>query len=148
MAVAGAPNGFPYAKPFTGNGKPTPQTQWINANVAGSYAASSIRAGGPLSKVVSVIGTGGSATYHLVNDHPKAALRYFLGNERIQALDLALFFFRDFSFKPDEKIDIVEIFRAEFGFSDSNPEDSAAFETLYVTSNNEPSNKYLTESKG
>lgn len=127
LKVKDAPLGFPYLKPFVSE-KPTPANLWLNANVAGSYAKSSLRPGRAFSKVVHTSPHG----YKLVNDHSEQALEQLLDGHKLSAVDLALFLYRDYAWSSPRVSDIVRVFAFEFGFSRS-PEGSLGddFNTLF-----------------
>lgn len=130
LAVAEAPLGKPYVRIFT-EGNPS-ATKWINSNVAGSYAPSSIRPDKPLGNVIKVVGKGNNAEYQLVPDSAAAALSHLLNGARISPLDLATFLYRDYSFDElTRPVDLVHIFTDEFGFSAVNSHGKEEFDTLF-----------------
>ena len=75
----------------------------LNRNLQGSYAPSSIRAGQPLSHVISVRSegsvtvNGGDAVYELAEDHADRVLSEMLAGKRILAASLAVFLLRDYA---------------------------------------------------
>lgn len=109
------PIGTPYIKPFT-NQRASDKNLWLNENVAGSYAPSSLRPGQPFGKVVQV---DQDKTYTLPHDHPKRALKYLLNGEPISAPDLSAFLFRDFGLLEDNPTtdDLLDVFAVEFGYA-------------------------------
>jgi hypothetical protein len=130
LAVPGGPPGKPYVRVFTG-GNPN-GSNWINDNVAGSYAPSSIRPNKPLGQVINVVGERNNATYQLVEDSATVASQHLLNGTRISALDLAIFLYRDFSFdEAAGAAELVEIFAGEFGFSSSIPHQKSDFDKLF-----------------
>ena len=72
------PLGTPYVKPFTVQ-KASPQNLWLNVNVAGSYAPSSLRPDQPFRKVVKI----DRKEYSLPNDHASRASKYLLFGKRV-----------------------------------------------------------------
>ncbi len=67
--VTDHPVGTPYIKPFTAS-PPSDKNLWLNENVAGSYAPSSLRPGQPFREVVKVTR---DKTYSLPPDHAQRA---------------------------------------------------------------------------
>ena len=111
--VGNHPLGAPYIKPFTEQ-KPSTKNLWLNENVAGSYAPSSLRPNQPFRKVVLIEGR----KYSLPPDHAQRAYHYLLYNKRIQVADLATFLYRDFGFRDPFTInDLIDIFAYEFGYA-------------------------------
>jgi len=112
--VGNHPLGMPYIKPFTEQ-KASAQNLWLNENVAGSYAPSSLRLGQPFRQVVSVE----DKTYSLPKDHAQLAFQYLLYSAPVQVADLAVVLYRDFGFLGTSVTikDISNIFAYEFGYS-------------------------------
>src|SRR5689334_14493103 len=77
--VGNHPLGAPYIKPFTEQ-KPSTRNLWLNENVAGSYAPSSLRPNQPFRRVVWIE----DKKYSLLPDHAERAHLHLLYNERIQ----------------------------------------------------------------
>lgn len=97
LAVGDAPESTPYVVPFNETGSAEANV-WMNSNVAGSYAVSSLRPQAPLRRVADLFGTGKAATFSLVDDHETACLEHLLFNRRVSAIALAGFLLRDHSF--------------------------------------------------
>lgn len=131
FSVPDHPLGTPYLIPFTKQ-RASPKNLWLNENVAGTYAPSSLRAGQPFTKVVEV--DRATKTYSLPDDHARRALRELLNSAPIAAADIALFLYRDYALigsKPSVR-DLVEIFAYEFGYTrepGATPSDD--FHTLF-----------------
>ena len=115
--VGNHPLGTPYIKPFTEQ-KASTKNLWLNENVAGSYAPSSLRAGQPFRQVVNIQ----ERTYSLPPDHARRALEHLLYSTKVQAADLAVVLYRDFGLLGDYLTieDVIDIFMYEFGYT-SNP---------------------------
>ena len=112
--VEGQPSQSPYVKAFISQ-TPSSSNQWLNKNVAGSYAPSSIRA--TFKKVVSVSSATGK--YSLKEDHAEMALRHLLNGSPLNVYALSIFLYRNFDFlntTPSIE-DSVAVFKAEFGYS-------------------------------
>ena len=126
--VGNHPLGAPYIKPFTEQ-KPSSKNLWLNENVAGSYAPSSLRPNQPFRKVVLIEGK----KYSLPLDHAERAHQHLLFYERIQVADLATFLYRDFGFRDPFTIqDLIDVFAYEFGYSnDSGGRVNSHFGKLY-----------------
>ncbi len=123
------PLGAPYIKPFTEQ-KASTKNLWLNENVAGSYAPSSLRLGQPFRQVVSIEGR----KYSLPPDHAQRAFKHLLYSVPIQVADLAVVLYRDFGLLGDSVTieDLVDIFAYEFGYANelgSKPDEK--FERLY-----------------
>lgn len=127
--VGNHPLGAPYIKLFTEQ-KASTENLWLNENIAGSYAPSSLRLGQPFRKVVNIEGK----TYSLPPDHAKRAFEHLLYFKPIQVADLAIVLYRDFGLLDDSINiqDIVDIFAYEFGYSDKQgAKPNEDFQTLY-----------------
>jgi hypothetical protein len=101
LAVGDAPESTPYIVPFNETGS-TEANVWMNSNVAGSYAVSSLRPQAPLRRVAELFGAGKAATFTLVDDHESACLEHLLFNHRVNAIALAGFLLRDHSFAMED----------------------------------------------
>jgi hypothetical protein len=113
--VANHPLGSPYIKIFTEK-KPSSQNLWLNENVAGSYAPSSLRPNQSFRQVVIIQ----NKEYSMPEDHAELAFDFLMSNEKVSVVDLSIFLYRDYGFvKENFKIeDLVSIFAFEFGYSD------------------------------
>ncbi|MBA3240758.1 MAG: hypothetical protein H0T60_05975 [Acidobacteria bacterium] len=123
------PLGAPYIKPFTEQ-KASTQNLWLNENVAGSYAPSSLRSGQPFRQVVNIEGR----KYSLPSDHAQRAFKHLLYSIPVQVADLAVVLYRDFGLRGDSVTieDLIDIFTYEFGYANepgSKPDEK--FRTLY-----------------
>ena len=109
--VPGHPLGTPYIKPFEKS--PSKKNLWLNKNVAGTYAPSSLRPDQPFRKVVDIH----EGTYSLFKDHAEQA-RSRLLSEKIHVADLAVFLYRDYGIDcPYPSIqNLIDIFAYEFGY--------------------------------
>lgn len=128
LEVRDAPPGKPYLRPFWKGSRAAGQ-EWLNSNLAGSFAPSSLR--GVPQRVIEVDAAG---RFNLRPDHATCALQHLLFNRRVPALALAGFLFRDYGIlaaSPPGSADLVDLFRHEYGYQDP---DQAEFETLYDTS--------------
>jgi hypothetical protein len=112
--VEGHPLGTPYIKPFTEQRAST-KNLWLNVNVAGSYAPSSLRPGQPFRRVVSIEGR----KYSLRPHHAELALEHLLYSTRVQVADLAVFLYRDFGLHGESLTieDLIGTFAYEFGYA-------------------------------
>ena len=96
LAVGDAPPDRPYLQPFRSRGRGVPTL--LNPNVQGSYAPSSIREGRPFSRVLQTPFDGSSdasTIFRLVDDHADRVLSSMLAGNKIPAISLAAFLFRD-----------------------------------------------------
>ena len=97
LVVGEAPDSTPYVVPFNDTGSAEANV-WLNSNIAGSYAVSSLRPQAPLRRVADLFGTGKSATFSLIDEHESACLEHLLFGHPVNAVALAGFLFRDHSF--------------------------------------------------
>lgn len=123
------PLGAPYIKPFTEKPAST-KNLWLNDNVAGSYAPSSLRPGQPFRQVVNIEGR----KYSLPPDHAQRAFKHLLYSDPVKVADLAVVLYRDFGLLGDSVTieDLIDIFAYEFGYANepgSTPDEK--FRTLY-----------------
>ena len=129
--VADHPLGTPFIKAFTEQ-KPSTRNLWLNRNVAGSYAPSSLRPDQPFRKVVDI----SDRKYSLPPDHARRALKHLAYGKQIHAVDLAVVLYRDFGFTeaPMNIHSLLQTFCYEFGYSreiGDRPNDD--FDKLYST---------------
>lgn len=96
LEVAGAPSTHPYFRPFT-TGPGESDQEWLNPNLAGSYAPSSLRVDQPAFRVVEKGEGRGRVT--LRDNHWNLALEHLLDGETVPITALAAFFLRDFAFE-------------------------------------------------
>jgi hypothetical protein len=128
--VVNHPLGAPYIKPFTEQQAST-KNLWLNENVAGSYAPSSLRPGQPFREVVIIEGRN----YSLPPDHAKHALEHLLYTLPVQVADLAVFLYRDFGLLGNTITieDLIDIFAYEFGYaSEPGSSPNEEFHMLYT----------------
>lgn len=127
--VENHPLGAPYIKIFTEQ-KSSDKNLWLNQNIAGSYAPSSLRLGQPFRKVVDVK----DKNYSLSQDHAKKAFEHLLYFEPVQVADLVIVLYRDFGLTKDSAIikDLIDIFAYEFGYTETQgAEPNVDFLTLF-----------------
>lgn len=128
MQVHGGPADRPYLKPF-----PSDERLWFNPNVAGSFAPSSVRNKSPLDRIVDVNGNGRNARYSLVDQHWRLARSLLVSDNRVPALSLAVFLYRDYAILSDEPstADVISVFREEFGYAESRGTGEEEYRYLY-----------------
>jgi hypothetical protein len=129
--IANHPLGTPYIKLFTEQ-KPSQKNFWLNNNVAGSYAPSSLRANQPFRKVVDIA----EKKYSLPLDHHVRAFEHLLYEDKVSAVHLSIVLYRNYGFQGQkiEISDIIDTFLYEFGYSKNfkdAPDES--FFTLFDT---------------
>ncbi len=127
--VANHPLGTPYIKIFTEH-QASENNLWLNENVAGSYAPSSLRPEQPFRKVVTI----DKKIYSLPADHASRALEYLLFSKPIEVANLAVVLYRDYGLLDNVTTieDLVDIFAYEFGYVNqpgTKPDED--FQTLY-----------------
>lgn len=121
----------PYFVPFSETW--TPETSpWLNNNVAGSYAPSSLRAKGAFLKVCSL--DADNKLFSLRKNHDRLALQHFAASQKIPALSIAAFLYRDFAFNspqsPRPNI-LLKKFRDDFGYREEIDHEAAQFSVLF-----------------
>lgn len=122
----------PYISPFVHNADASSDI-WTNPNVAGSYAPSSVRTESPFRKVVDIEGVSNNSAYSLRKDHARNTLKHLLFGEKISALDLAIFLYRDMVFLGENITpeDLISLFRSEFGFNKDNTAENNDFNNIF-----------------
>jgi hypothetical protein len=127
-----------YLRPFWHENTTSPPI-WMNKNLAGSFAPSSLRGrGSPFSKVVDVVGTRSQIRYSLRLSHWELVREHLMLGVRLPIVPLAVMLYRDFSINPTTHpslSDLINVFRFEFGY-DSAPGqhgNSDEFDCLYST---------------
>ena len=133
--LPGGSEKWPYYRPFWDEGT-VARKSWMNPNVAGSYAPSSLRGDSPFRKVVEIEGTGRKARYSLLPKHWELARTYLTYGKPVPVLALAGFLYRDhkiYAIDPDRPTaeSIISIFRHEFGYSVPGSMKAKEFEHLY-----------------
>jgi len=126
LDLPGGPYGQPYFRPFW-HGRREAGQEWINRNLAGSYAPSSVR-----NVPLQVIEIGTNSTYTLPDQHWVKAKQHLLSGERVPIYALAGFYLRNFAFVADgqpEYPDLSREFLRTFGYY-WNPS-TEEVETLY-----------------
>jgi len=129
FSVGNHPLGAPYIKPFTEQRAST-RNLWLNENVAGSYAPSSLRPEQPFRQVVKIQGK----KYSLPPDHAPRAFEHLLYFTPVQVADLAVVLYRDYGLLEDSlRIqELIGIFAYEFGYSkEPDGEPDGDFRTLF-----------------
>lgn len=130
LRVLGASEKAPYVRPFKSRGH---GIETFNANVAGSYAPSSLRSKGKLIDVIEVNGERRGAIYSLRDNHASQALDRLLNAKKVPVGALAAFLYRDYGFRltKPEVPSVVRLFREEFGLSPDNPAEQKIYEMLF-----------------
>ena len=130
LQVAGAPARKPFFRPFWD----TPGqlgAAWLNANLAGSFAPSSLRL-----IPRKVVAWDENSRFTLLPEHAELAFEHLLHGQRAPLGALFGYFFRDFALLTDgpepTHDEVVYLFRGEFGFWGSKTDDEV--ETLFDTS--------------
>ena len=129
LRVGNHPLGAPYIKLFTEQ-KASIKNLWLNENVAGSYAPSSLRPEQPFRQVVNISGR----KYSLPSNHAQLAFEHLLYSTPVQVADLSVVLYRDFGMSDDSVSiqDVIDIFVYEFGYSQIHgAESNKDFSTLY-----------------
>jgi len=114
LGVPGAPKQKPYLRLFLDE-KPSAANLWLNSNVAGSFAPSSLR-----ETLLKVVKTAGRSTFSLRENHWKLARTHLAEDKRIPVVELAAVLYRDYAIEsPSPTLrQLVRIFREEFGYQE------------------------------
>lgn len=116
LYVPGGPAKKPHLRPFW-KGARNAHQEWMGENLAGSYAPSSIR-----EAVQKVLDVDAQRRYVFKDDHAQLALETFLEGQRVPALPLAAFLFRDYGIASRLESDVatlIAIFKREYGYTGS-----------------------------
>lgn len=121
----------PYLVPFNPSKDPSDETLWVNDNVAGTYAPSSLRIDSPFTKVVEVEEAGHNSRWRLKPSHWQLARHHLCDGQTLPAESLAAFLFRDYAFETEDPsaYTLIQAFEEDFGYEVSG----AQFTTLYHT---------------
>jgi hypothetical protein len=121
----------PYFVPFTPSENPPDETLWVNDNVAGTYAPSSLRSDSAFTKVVEVEEAGHNSRWRLQPNHWQLAKHHLCDGETLPAVSLAAFLFRNYAFETTEPsaYTLIQVFEEDFGYEVSGEQ----FTTLYDT---------------
>jgi hypothetical protein len=114
LSVAGGPPGKPYYRPFWHGTVNDPGRYWLNPNLAGSFAPSSLR------NVPALIVDVSDGLFSLKPDHEMLALEHLLYGEPVSAVALGAFLYRDYGFHYQSLVPIPEaltdVFRQDFDY--------------------------------
>lgn len=141
LEVDGAPARRPYFRPFL-EGRREAGQEWLNTNLAGSYAASSLRPGQAPLAVVRY--DGATRTFALREEHWKLAREHLLNGRKAPVISLAAYFYRDFgirSLSEPTPMDLMTVFRSDFGYA--MPHDNDEFSHLYEVTAPEDENGWF-----
>jgi cytidine deaminase len=121
----------PYLVPFTQARNPADSTYWLNKNVSGTYAPSSLRSTSPLMQVATLVEGGHNSKWGLNVNHWQLARLHICDGEYVPVESLAAFLFRDYAFETDDPsaYTMVSAFANEFGYELGGE----AFTHLYET---------------
>lgn len=121
LQVGGAPSTHPHFRPFT-QSESEGDDEWLNANLAGSYAPSSLRAGQRPLRVVEIAEKPGC--FNLRPEHWKLAREHLLDGKKLPIDPLAGFFLRDHALldleNPPNFGDLRAAFAEAFGYDDES----------------------------
>lgn len=130
LHVPGGPPNKPNYRPFWHQSSEAGQ-HWLNENLAGSYAPSSIRT--VPRKVIDIDEDGG---FSLRKRHWELARKNLLYDQQMPALPLCVFLYRDFGFTTDGPSigphNLIQVFREDFGYRSDSDDDE--FSHLYNAS--------------
>lgn len=132
LFVEGGPPNKPYYRPISSRAKHDSAGFWLNRNIPGSYAPSSVR------KVSQFMLNESGDGFSLPADHARQALEAHLRGERQPAWAFAAFFLRNYSFgnyrfgpTAADVDDLITGFRNVFRFDSAGP--GSDFDTLFTT---------------
>ena len=133
LEVPGGPAGRPYFRPFWTQRREAGQ-EWLNRNLAGSYAPSSIR-----NVPRKVIRLNSDGTFGLLPNHWVLARKHLADDRKIPVVALAGFFLRNYGFRatdPPELRDLIEEFARTFRYDQDIHDDE--FHHLYTATWSRP----------
>lgn len=121
----------PYLIPFTQAENPDDASLWLNANISGTYAPSSLRSTAALLQVAEIQEGGYNAKWRLKDDHWRLARHHLCGGDQLPVESLAVFLFRDYSFQVEEPdaYTLVSTFAEEFGYEMSSEQFTQLYES-------------------
>ncbi len=121
----------PYFVPFTQAADPDIPSLWLNDNVSGTYAPSSLRASSPLRRVAEIEQGGHNSRWGLEEEHWTLARHYLCEGQHLPVESLAAFLFRDYAFETDDPsaYTLVCTFTEDFGYDLGGKEFNHLFET-------------------
>ncbi|WP_051251525.1 McrB family protein [Paenibacillus harenae] len=146
LKIVDAPDKSPYLRPFRSRGVGNPLTLY-QKNVAGSYAPSSIREKGPLSKIINIEQPSGALSYKLSDEHWKVVLSEMLSGHRLPIVSTIVFLFRDYAFRmfnPNLE-NLVLVFRAQFSILTEDENGDDIYETIFRDDFSEYSDEHFLE---
>lgn len=127
IEVPGGPEGKPFYRPFSSRQKLDATGYWLNKNIAGSYAPSSLR------NASSFMLDKSRKAFKMPNDHARQASDLLLKGTPVPAWAFAAYLMRDLEFPSHAKssADLVSEFRKLFHFE--SPEFDSDFEILFTS---------------
>lgn len=134
LQIRGAHARKPYLLIFT-DITPSVHNLWLNSNIAGSLAPSSLRGPAPgratLKSVVEIEGQGREARWSLVEGHWTEAHELLANGQLVPIVELATVLYRDYSFKTEDMTlsMLVEVFKQDFGYIEGADEE---FRSLFL----------------
>jgi hypothetical protein len=116
LAVPDAPQDKPYLRLFLDT-PPSDQNIWLNKNLAGSFAPSSIR--NTLLQVLNVKKKEHVAFYSFRETHWRLARDKLLSNKRIPVIPLIAALYRSYAFNAPKLTPqvLMDVFKDEFGYN-------------------------------
>lgn len=123
LYVSGGPPKKPHLRPFWSGARRANQ-EWLNENLAGSYAPSSIR-GLPFH----VVEVDAQRRFVLKENHAQLARQYLLADIPLPVIPLAAFLFRDrgiISNEPPDERNLIDVFRQTYGYRSDTGSDEFA----------------------
>jgi hypothetical protein len=107
LAVPGGPPNRPYYRPLSTKADRDESSYWMNSNLAGMWAPSSIRT------TAGFLLDGNQ--FRLPQNHAEQALHAFLYDDPMPALALGIFLFRDYGFHGVPEVNATDRFLRERG---------------------------------
>lgn len=121
----------PFFVPFTESTDPDVSTLWLNNNVSGTYAPSSLRSSSPLLQVAEIEQGGHNSRWGLEEEHWKLVRYHMCEGEHLPIESLSAFLFRDYALETDDPsaYTLVSAFTEDFGYDLGGKEFNHLFET-------------------
>lgn len=117
--------------PFSSSENVSLESFWLNENVAGTYAPSSLGPTAPLREIIEVEESGRNYKWTLNDEHWKLARLELANGNKIPVESLAAYLLRDYAFTAENPgaFTVVEAFAEEFGYTVGGSAFSHLFET-------------------
>jgi hypothetical protein len=130
LSIGGGPPGKPFYRPFWHGTVNDPGRYWLNPNLAGSFAPSSLR--NVPARIVDVT----DGRFSLKSGHEMLALEHLLYGEPVSTIALGAFIYRDYGFYDIDSVLAPEalsvVFRQDFHYPWAFPTEATRNSPLFT----------------